>query len=630
MNAQADSEYIVVGSGAGGGTLAARLAEEGRTVVLLEAGGDPRLLKGGDAVDPQGNRLPDDYDVPVFHAIASENDAMKWDFFIRHYQNDEQQRRDPKYYEELNGKRVDGVLYPRAGTLGGCTAHNAMITIYPHEADWNDLAEATGDDSWRAVNMRRYFERLENCQYRPIWRWLAKLGINPSRHGWRGWLHTEVSIPEAALKDRDLTKVIGSALIPALEERRLRERLRWLFKSFADPNDWRLTKANAVGLRVVPLTNRGRQRMGTRERVVETARKYPDRLRIELDALVTRVLFDDSGRATGVEYLKGERLYRAAAAPNPASGERHELHASREVILAGGAFNTPQLLMLSGIGPREVLERFGIPVRVDLPGVGKNLQDRYEVGVTNRMNFSAWSVLKGAKFAKGDPQYQQWAGSPRDGVYTTNGAVLAVIRRSARERPLPDLFCFALLGKFRGYFPGYSKLFPENLNYLTWAILKAHTVNRAGEVTLRSADPRDPPAIDFHYFEEGNDVEGQDLDSVVDGIKFVRRMTAELQDENLIAEEELPGKDVQSDADLRVFVRDHAWGHHASCTCAIGAREEGGVLSSDFRVHGVSGLRVVDASVFPRIPGFFIASSIYMIGEKAADVILSDASDPLG
>jgi len=100
------------------------------------------------------------------------------------------------------------------------------------------------------------------------------------------------SIPEAALNDRDLVKVIGSALIPALEGRRLRERLRWLFKSFADPNDWRLTRANAVGLRVVPLTTRGRQRMGTRERDLETALKYPDRLRIELDALGTRVLFD--------------------------------------------------------------------------------------------------------------------------------------------------------------------------------------------------------------------------------------------------------------------------------------------------------------------------------------------------
>ncbi|WON82599.1 GMC family oxidoreductase [Chromobacterium haemolyticum] len=294
------------------------------------------------------------------------------------------------------------------------------------------------------------------------------------------------------------------------------------------------------------------------------------------------------------------------------------------MILAGGAFNSPQLLMLSGIGPAAHLQERGITPRVDLPGVGQNLQDRYEVGVVNRMNFKHWEVLKGAEFAPGDPQYKQWA-EGRKGVYTTNGAVLAVIRRSAQERPLPDLFCFALLGLFKGYFPGYSRLFPEHLNYLTWAILKAHTNNRAGTVTLRSADPRDPPDINFHYFEEGSPGGDQDLDSVVEGIKFVRSLTADLKKQNLIAEEELPGEAVQSDDELRQFVRDNAWGHHASCSCAIGAREAGGVLDSRFRVHGVSGLRVVDASVFPRIPGFFIVSAVYMIAEKAAEVILEDA-----
>jgi choline dehydrogenase-like flavoprotein len=271
-----------------------------------------------------------------------------------------------------------------------------------------------------------------------------------------------------------------------------------------------------------------------------------------------------------------------------------------------------------------VLERYGIPVRVELPGVGKNLQDRYEVGVVNRMNFDHWGVLEGAKFATGDPQYSQWKSS-REGVYTTNGAVLAVIKRSADDRPLPDLFCFALLGLFKGYFPGYSALFAQNLNYLTWAILKAHTNNRAGEVTLRSADPRDRPYINLHYFDEGSDTKGEDLDSVVDGIKFVRRMTANLKKQKLIAEEELPGEHVRSDDELRNFVRCSAWGHHASCTCPIGPREQNGVLTSDFRVHGTRGLRVVDASVFPRIPGFFIVSAVYMIGEKAADVILADA-----
>jgi len=240
------------------------------------------------------------------------------------------------------------------------------------------------------------------------------------------------------------------------------------------------------------------------------------------------------------------------------------------------------------------------------------------------MNFDPWEVLKGAKFAKGDPQYQEWAAS-RKGVYTTNGAVLAVIKRSVAARPLPDLFCFAVLGLFRGYFPGYSKLFAERLNYLTWAILKAHTVNCSGEVTLRSADPRDTPEINFRYFEEGSDKKGEDLDSVVEGIKFVRSLTKELKAQKLIAKEELPGDHVQSDEELRSFVRDNAWGHHASCTCAIGPREKNGVLTSDFRVHGTKGLRVADASVFPRIPGFFIVSAVYMVGEKAAEVILADA-----
>jgi choline dehydrogenase-like flavoprotein len=338
-----------------------------------------------------------------------------------------------------------------------------------------------------------------------------------------------------------------------------------------------------------------------------------------LNALATRVLFDHANRAIGVEYLKGARLYRADANPSPDRGELHEVRASREVILAGGAFNTPQLLMLSGIGPSEVLLRHGIEVRVDLPGVGKNLQDRYEVGVVNRMK-EDWQVLRGAKFARDDPQYQQWA-DKRKGVYTTNGAVLGVVKRSRRDRPLPDLFCFAVLGLFRGYFPTYSALFAKHLNYLTWAILKAHTNNRAGEVTLRSSDPRDTPSVNFRYFDEGNDTTGEDLNAVVDGIKFARSMTERLKRDRLIVEEELPGEHVQSDNELKDFVRYNAWGHHASCTCAIGPKDRNGVLTSDFRVHDTQGLRVVDASVFPRIPGFFIVSAIYMIAEKAADVI---------
>jgi choline dehydrogenase-like flavoprotein len=620
---EADCDYVVVGSGAGGGTVAARLAEAGYRVVLIEAGRDPRRLIGSDPAEPEGNRLPDDYDVPAFHPFASENDAISWHFFVRHYADDRQQTRDPAYRETWNGRSARGVLYPRASCLGGCTAHNALIFVAPDDADWDAIAGLTQDQSWRAANMAKYFARVENCHHRWAWRCLARLGIDPTGHGWDGWLHTEKALPRDALADRNLLKVIVEAAKTALSEMGRRDRLEVSLGSFGDPNDRRIIEAAVEGLFYTPLATHGHRRNGSRERVLEVMERLPHRLDLRVNTLATQVLFDGRHRAIGVEYLRGARLYRADRSPAAGDAERCVVRAAKEVILSGGAFNTPQLLMLSGIGPRAVLQQHGIPILVNLPGVGKNLQDRYEVGVVNRMNFDAWASLKGAKFARGDPQYRAWVRG-RGGMYASNGAGLTIATRSDPAHALPDLFCMALLAPFKGYFPGYSRAIAERRNYLTWAILKAHTNNRAGMVTLSTADPRDPPAIDFRYFEEGSDASGEDLRAVVAGIRFVRKMTGKLKRDGLIDIEELPGESLVSDAELAEFVRDRAWGHHACGTCAIGPRATDGVLDTDFHVHGTNGLRVVDASVFPRIPGFFIASAVYMIAEKAADVILAD------
>ena len=336
-------DYVIVGSGAGGGTLAARLVEAGMRVFLLEAGGDPRTT--------QAPRLPDDYDVPGFHAFACENDAMSWNFQVRHYASEARQARDPKY-----SATRQGVLYPRAAALGGCTAHNAMIFMLPHDSDWDHIAQLTGDPSWRASAMRRYAKRVEACDHRPSWRALHRLGIDPTGHGWDGWLHTEQAMPHEALADDELFRTMMGTARSFVRSLPLpmTKVLRWLW-GHGDPNTRRWGQRSFEGMCYTPMSTRGHRRMGARERVLQAAADHPGMLHIELDALATRVIFAGDGSATGVEYLKGKHLYRAHAAPSLDSGNRYEVRARREVIMSGGAFNTPQLLMLSGIGPEKEL-----------------------------------------------------------------------------------------------------------------------------------------------------------------------------------------------------------------------------------------------------------------------------------
>lgn len=596
-SASDDVDFVVVGSGAGGGPLAANLAGGGHRVLLLEAGGDHHCPY---------------YEVPLLHAAASEDPDMRWDFFVRHYDATDRQRRDSKYVPER-----DGVLYPRGGTLGGSTAVSAMVTVYPHNSDWDAIATELDDPSWSAEHMRRYFDRLQTT---------TNIDSDTAPPDGQGWLRVGRAAPAVGGREPqwlDLFEVMDQtardhAGAPP-------EGLDYPL----NPNDWAVVDGRAEGMAFIPVAVGDGARNGARERVTAAAEHYPGRLTVRLGALVTRVLFDGD-RAVGVEYLAGEHLYRADPHHGQATAPTtHTVRAAREVILSGGAFNTPQLLKLSGIGPRAELEAHGIDVVVDAPGVGENLQDRYEVGIVHETSEN-FSIFDGAAFdapAPGDtrdtdPHYVEWR-DERTGIYSTNGSLAAYLKRSSVAGREPDLFVFALPTWFRGYYPGYSAEFTEHLNALTWVVLKGHTANRAGRVTLTSTDPRDTPHIAFHYFDEGSDDLGADLEGVVDGIELAREMTRRLGAR--IAREVIPGPAASTRDDLRRFVRDEAWGHHACGTARIGPdHDPHAVLDGDFRVRGVRGLRVVDASVFPRIPGFFIASAVYIISEKAGDVLLRE------
>src|SRR5713101_890394 len=584
----ADFDYIVVGSGAGGGPLAANLARRGCTVLLLEAGGDSC------AASEEGRSL---YEVPIFHGLSTEFEGCQWDYFVRHYSDEIQQRKDSKLVTQdpANGEPLDGIWYPRAGTLGGCTAHNAMITVTPQDRDWNEIATITRDSSWRAENMNHYFERLESCQYQPrpgglrytlsglLWSLIALVKGNSKwrdwahGHGFEGWLTTSEADPRLVLKDFEILRILLKAAKFAFEEKLPYPLLGLLTK--LDPNDSRNNYNMREGLALTPLAVRNGKRNGAREFLLKTAEKFPKNLKILLNSLASRVLFEGK-KAVGVEFLEGERLYEAAARRRrrrggTASFQQRTVSASREIILCAGAFNSPQLLKLSGIGPRSELQGFDIEVVVDLPVVGCNLQYRYEIAVVSEYK-RPFVLLDGATFQpqkEGDPPdpfLREW--QQGKGLYCSNGSLIGILRRSNDALLEPDLYIFGLPGLFRGYKPGYSKLFERQKNIFTWVILKAYTDNATGTVELQCTDPTKWPCVNFNSFKHGTKGREMDLTAMIRGVGFVRRMNKAL---GAVQEDELfPGSRYKKDDELGEFIQNEAWGHHASCSNKIGADDD--------------------------------------------------------
>ncbi|KAI1879202.1 hypothetical protein JX265_002156 [Neoarthrinium moseri] len=629
-----DYDYVVVGSGPGGGPTAANLAEAGYKVLLIDAGGD-----SGEAPVES---------VPALYPYATEFEDTQWDYYVTRSSDPAVEAKNlVTSYRLANGTIYTGLdppadatpigtLYPRAGTLGGCSRHNALITIRAFDSDWTTVADRTGDKSWSGSTFQKLFEAMEHCNYLPN----SIVG-----HGFNGWFWTELTSLVTVVQDLKLISIIVSAA--SALGKGITGTLIGTVGGLAEilTQDVNAPGSTiAVGPYQVPLAMKNSVRGGIRERLLEIATAVDDdgnrryHLDIKLNTLVTKIQFDQSGdvpHATGVEYLEGQSLYRADPRWESASvvGEG-VVKAAKEIIIAGGAFNTPQLLKLSGVGPSDELAQHNIPVVVNLPGVGANLRDHIEVSVISKSNTN-FTLINGCTFMQGYPEvpdpclerYQNGLTPIDKGVYATNGLALAVaLRTSAADTADPDVMTYGGPANFPGFYPGWADVALADHKHWVWVSLKALTKNRAGTVKLTSTDPRDVPAVAFNTFEDSLSAD-QDLQASYEGIKFARDAMDKLIPLGGTFEEVRPGrKEAPSVEDVKEYVKTQSFGHHACCTAAIGGDdEEGAVLDSAFRVRGTTGLRVVDASAFPTVPGFFIALPTYLLSEKASAAILQDA-----
>ncbi|KAJ9055446.1 hypothetical protein DSO57_1003943 [Entomophthora muscae] len=559
----AEYDYVVVGSGPGGGTLATELAMKGHKTLLIEAG--PDYFKANQST-------------PAFQAKASEDPFISFDFNVKRHNN-------------VNH------FYPRAGALGGCSVHNAMISVYPNSRDFNLMNTITGDAKWSEINMRNYFKRLENNQYLVIKQ-------NPS-HGFKGWLKTSYVSLLAQLK-LDVSLInYGLAVIGK-------------FGYDINGKDGHKLNTDMEAKVFIPqaVDKTSFTRSNFPNYIQEVAQHYP--LTIWTDTFVTRVLFN-ANIAVGVEYKKGRYLYKASPISSDANrnqATKGTVLAKKEVIISCGTFNTPQLLMLSGVGDRKHLSKFNISVVAHVPGVGRNMMDRYEVPISFKYS-NKFKILKNCKFTptNDDPCYREYI-EKGTGPYTSNGILSGQLKKSTPNRGEPDLFLLHSLSNFHGYFRGYSNNIAQNTDSTSTVILKAHTNNTNGRVKLLSADPFSPPDINFHSFSDGD----SDLQILVEAVKAERASLRKI----LVSHTEVyPGSNIQTDEQIRQYVKDIAWGHHACCTAKMGAANDpNAVVDAKFRVRGTKNLRVVDMSIFPKIPGYFPTVYIHMMAMKAAEDIL--------
>lgn len=461
---------------------------------------------------------------------------------------------------ELHGRRL---AIPRGRTLGGSSSINAMIAVRGNRRDYDDWA-ALGLDGWSFAEVLPYFKRLE-------------------RH-WRGageWHGGDGPVAITPMQGEDL---LWEPLLAAAEAAGIPYR--------EDANG-----EEQDGISRMESTVHAGRRVSSARAYLHPAMHRPN-LTVATGALVTRIVVR-SGRAVAVDYVAGGRARRAAA--------------SSEIVLAAGAYGSPQVLMLSGIGPADELRAAGVEPVHDLPCVGRDLADHpvvinefelnRDLGLTRHLRADRAMLAAARWFAGGSGPF----------AFTGTVANIFVRSRDGIDRPDMQMMCLPLSGDARIWVPGLHRRPTARLSVRTGYL----PLKSRGWVRLRSSDPRDAPRIFLNMFSEPGDLEG-----MVASLRLSRHIYAQSPLRELIAREILPGDEAGSDAQLAEHVRRHATHRaHPAGSCRMGTDEDA-VVDASLRLRGIEGLRVADASIMPALPRGNPNLACMMIGEKAADLIL--------
>jgi len=522
------------------------------------------IVGAGSAGCVLANRLTEDPDVSVLLLEAGGNDNQFFYKLALGFHNWRYPETNWGYESEpephLNGRRV---LLPRGKVLGGSSTVNGMLYSRGHPGDYDHWRQL-GCTGWSYADVLPYFKRSETN-----WR-----GEGPY-HGGSGPLH---------VGRIDTRKLLHEPVIEAAAD---------LGYPITDDHHGALHEGFGPG--DTTTTPRGRRS--------STSRAYLDPIRARKNltvvtrAYATRLIVEEL-TARGVDYVR--------------DGQTHTALAEREVILAGGVYNSPQLLMLSGIGPADHLREIGIAPLLDLPGVGRNLSEHagYWLEYDTREPITLLNELRLDRLAV---SLARWALFGTGVLASQSNSAHAEIR-SAAGLSQPDLQMYfnPVRADAKPWFPGIGK---RQEHRITAVVCLLQPESR-GWMELRSADPADKPRITLNLMATRRDVE-----RLARGVKLVRELYATEPLASLVAREVTPGPGVATDEEIEAYLRSVLiTTHHSVGTCAMGIGSDA-VVDPELRVRGIDRLRVCDASIMPTVPGGNTNAPSIMIGEKAADLI---------